>query len=114
MYFLKNEIRTIGCPVSQRAAYVSLLAKLNELHLPVERADEDEGRIVVRCLTSVVSVGVWRCWSDKLLFEVKPMDSQTSSISVSAIPNLLRIGTKPHETVVDAQALVSQLKITKP
>jgi hypothetical protein len=114
MYFLNDEVGMIECPLTQKAAYGALLMRLNELQLPVETADEREGRIVVRCLTSVVNAGVWRCWSDKLLFDVKEVDSKTSSISVSAIPNLLRTSIKPGETVVDAQTLVSQLSIAKP
>ncbi|MGC2330202.1 MAG: hypothetical protein WA581_02010 [Candidatus Acidiferrales bacterium] len=109
MYFLKEPVRTIKYPLDRTEAYRALLSKLAELQMPIEKTDESKGKIVVRCLTRPLNAGIWRSWADKLLFEVKEVDANTSAISISAIPNLLRIKTKPGENLTDLDKLVSQL-----
>jgi hypothetical protein len=109
MYLLKEEIRTIPCPRDYAATYDLLLSKLEDLRLPIEKADQSKGIVLATCISRLINMGFWRCWSDKLLFEIKKVSPGVSSISVYGIPNLLRMRVKSGETVIDLDAMVSHL-----
>jgi hypothetical protein len=47
MYFLKEAVGTITYPMDRSAAYGTLLSRLKKLRLPVEKADESKGEVVV-------------------------------------------------------------------
>jgi len=107
MYFLKEKIRTITYQLEYTAAYALLLSKLKEWNFTIESADQHGGDIVVRCLSQLVNMGLWRCWSDKLLLQIKSVHPNMTSVSVYAIPNLWRI--RSSEKVTDIESLLSQL-----
>jgi hypothetical protein len=109
MYLLKEEIRTIPCPRDFAATYDLLLSKLEDLHLPVEKADQNKGIVLATCISRLINTGFWRCWSDKILFEIKEVSPTVSSIIVYGIPNLLKMRVKPGETVRDLDAMMSNL-----
>jgi hypothetical protein len=109
MYLLKEQIRTIPCRRDYAATFDLLLSKLGDLRLPVEKADQNKGIVLATCISRLINMGFWRCWSDKVLFEIKEVSPNVSSISVYGIPNLLRMRVKPGETVSDLDAMVSQL-----
>lgn len=110
MHFLKEEIGTITYPVDGATAYANLLSKLAELHLFVEEADADRREVVVRCLTRLANAGIWRCWADKLIIQLKEVGPHATSVSISGIPNLMRIKIKEGESVVELDNLVAQLR----
>lgn len=109
MYFLKEKLGTITSPFGCAATYALVLSKLKDLNLSVQTVDQNEGILVVACLTRLVSARIWQCWSDKLLLQVKGIDPNATLVSIFGIPNLLRVKTKPSETVTDVKALVSQI-----
>jgi len=52
---------------------------------------------------------LWRCWSDKLLFELKDSDDQGTSVKIHAIPNLFKIWVPAGEKLRDLDKVVAQL-----
>jgi hypothetical protein len=80
MYFLKEAAGTITYPMDRAAAYATLLSRLKKLCLPVEKADESTGEVVVRCFALVLDLGLWRCWADRLVFEVAQVHPNSSAI----------------------------------
>lgn len=109
MYLLKEKVGTIRYPLERAAAFSALLSRLADLRLPVDKADELKGEIVVRCFTQVLNAGIWRCWADRLVFEVSQDDPSASNISIFALPNLMRIRKVPGELVFDLQKIKSEL-----
>ena len=69
---------------------------------------------MARCLTSAANTILWRCWSDKLLFEVKGIDATNTQIGVYAVPNLLRFKVKQREKTIELKELVSRLFQRRP
>jgi hypothetical protein len=93
------------------ATFASLLSKLAELKIDVAREDKRRGEIVARCLTCPVNVLLWRCWSDKLVLEVKRIDAAKTQLNIYAVPNLFRYRTYRDEGTIKLRELVSQLFI---
>lgn len=100
---------TLHCDYA--TAFASLTSKLAELKIDVAREDKDSGEIVARCLTCPVNVIFWRCWSDKLVFEIKRIDSAKTQVKIYAVPNLFRYRTHRDEETVELRELVSRLSI---
>jgi hypothetical protein len=100
---------TLHCEYA--STFVSLTSKLAELKIDVARADKDGGEIVARCLTCPVNVIFWRCWSDKLVFEVKRTGTAETEVKIYAVPNVFRYRTRKDEVTVELRELISQLSI---
>jgi hypothetical protein len=111
MYLLKQPVSTITYQFNFDATFKGLISRLRELQIDVLQSDEDKGEIVARCLSSAMNMIVWRCWSDKILFELKKEGPDKTRVDISALPNLFRIKVRKNERVVDLDKLVSQLSI---
>jgi len=109
MFSLYEDVGTVTWPLDRTAAYAALLSKLSRLRLPVEQANAEQGKVVVRCLTPALSLGFWRCWADRLVFQVKEAGQNASTISIRAIPNLMRFKTEPGEALSDLKTITAQL-----
>jgi hypothetical protein len=53
---------------------------------------------------------VWRCWSDKLLFEVTDTGIGNTTIGVYALPSLFRLGVRRGERVVRPGEVIAALQ----
>jgi hypothetical protein len=111
MYFLKVRIQSVVCRSGRSAAFLALLAKIQELNLEIEREDAVEGVVIVRCLSLPINWILWRSWSDKLLFEMRGAEGGKAVLNVYAVPNLLRMSLRRDERVVDPRQLMSRLMI---
>jgi hypothetical protein len=89
--------------------FASLLSKLAELKIDVAREDKRRGEIVATCLTCQANVLFWRCWSDRLVLDVKRIDAAKTQVNIYAIPNLFRYRTDTDEESIELRELVSQL-----
>jgi hypothetical protein len=110
MHLLKESITSITYPLDQGSTHELLLEKLKEINLEVESENEQHGAIVVSCLTGMFNMLFWRCWIDKLLFKVIPLENNNTRVDIFGLPNLFRIKVKKEETLVDVDELLSQLK----
>jgi hypothetical protein len=108
---LRELVHTATLHCDCATAFASLVSKLAEAKIDVARKDKDRGEIVVRCLTCPVNVILWRCWSDKLVFEVKQIDTATTQVKIYAVPNLIRYRASKHEETFELRELISQLFI---
>ena len=109
MHLLKELVHRTTLWTDREKAFSSLCSRLADLHIPVEKEDKVSGEIVAQCLTTTMNAVLWRCWSDKLLLEVREIDEERTQINVFAIPNLLRFKVGQHEKTVDLEALFSRL-----
>ena len=109
MYFLKEKIGTTTCPRNHVDTYHLVLSKLGDLQFPIEKADQSKGFIQAKCLSRVSNFGIWRCWSEKLIIEIEKVDANLSSISICAIPNLLRFKSGRDEIVTDLDKVMLHL-----
>ena len=110
MVFLKEAVAAFSDPRPHGEAFRSLLHSLRNLGLQIEREDSAAGEIVARCLSLCFNMGLWRCWSDKLLLEVRDAGDDGSAIGVYALPNLTRWRVRKGEQVHELGQLVSALR----
>jgi hypothetical protein len=89
----------------------SLTSKLAALKVHTVTRDQEKGEIVVLCLTGPINATLWRCWSDKLIFEIKRIDTAKTEVRVYAVPNLLRHKIRDGEKEVELQKLISELSL---
>jgi hypothetical protein len=59
----------------------------------------------------VKNVGLWRCWSDKLVFEIRRVEAAKTQVEIYAVPNLFRFRTNKNEEAIEVKKLASQLFI---
>src|SRR5262249_47005547 len=109
MPLLKEELKKLASPYNQAETYQRLLSALEQLHIPIKEIDAERGTILATCLSQIVNFGFWKCWSEKLLIEIKPMDSSGSSVSIYGIPSLWKIKMNRGDSPADIKALVSRL-----
>ena len=109
MRLLKETVHRAILQTDRAQAFASLRSKLAELHIPIAEEDRIRGEIVARCLTNVMDMICWRCWSDKLVFEVKEIEKTKTRINVYAVPNLLRLKVGQNEKIVELKELISRL-----
>ena len=110
MNLLREPIGTIVFASDYYTAYEKLLNKLQEMHFEVQTQNKSKGKIVVFCLSNLFNMILWRCWSDKLIFNVYSVDENRTEVNIYAVPNLFRIKVKKGEKLVDLEGLLSQLK----
>ncbi len=111
MFFLKEKIHSSACRSDQASAFASLVSKLKDLDLHIEKEELAKAEVVVGCLGLPINWFLRRCWSDKILFEVRDTGEGKAVINIYAIPNLFRIGASSDEPRTDLHKLVSQLMI---
>jgi hypothetical protein len=109
--WLKQLVHSATFNCDYATTFASLASRLAELKIDVVKKDKDSGEIVARCLTSPVNVILWRCWSDKLVFVVKRVDTAKTHVKIYAVPNLFRYRTRRDEETVELRELISQLPI---
>ena len=109
MYALKALVRTIACQTDSDTAFTKLLSTLRILGVEVEYENRAAGEVVARCLSMFLNFVLWRCWSDKLLFELKSGDGVRTNVNVYVIPNLMRIKVGKDEKLTDLDDLVAHL-----
>ena len=110
MHFLKEPIGTIVLASDYDTAYEKLLKKLQDMRFEVQTQNKSKGKIVILCLSNLINIFLWRCWSNKLIFDFNLVDENRTEVNIFAVPNLFRIKVKKGETLVDLDKLLSQLK----
>jgi hypothetical protein len=110
MYFLKEPIGSLIFLSGYGNTYDAVLAKLREMHFEVKIQNRERGEIVISCLTSLINMLLWRCWADKLLFEVKQIDEDKTKVDIFGLPNLFRIKVKEGEAITSIEEITSRLK----
>jgi hypothetical protein len=65
--------------------------------------------IIARCVTQCMNLGLWRCWSERLEFTFHVIGPTETSVTIDAVPALLRTAVRSGERVTDLDALVSAL-----
>lgn len=109
MYPLRKLVHRATIHRDYATTFASLLSKLAGLKIDVASEDKDRGEVVARCLTCPVNLILWRCWSDKLIFEVKRIDAAKTQVKMYAVPNLFRYKTYKNEETFEMRRLVSQI-----
>jgi hypothetical protein len=109
MRLLREFVATATYPIDRSATFAGLLWSLRQMAIDVEESNELRGTVVARCLTLAANAIVWRCWSDRLLFELKSVDSRTTKLDIYAIPNLFRIRAPEKEDVTQLDRIVPEL-----
>jgi hypothetical protein len=110
MFLLKEQLGTIKCAHDPITTYDLLLRTLHDLPLPIERADQSKGVILVACFSLLLNIGFWRCWSDRVLLEIKEDGLSESSVKAYGIPNLLRFRAKTRAPAFDLKRLITELE----
>lgn len=109
MYALKARIHKIVCQSDPEATFAKLVSGLRKQRVEIKYENRETGRVAVRCLSVFTDFALWRCWSDELLFEVEGEDGSRTSVSLYAIPNLMRIKVGKNETPIDLGEFVTRL-----
>ena len=109
MYLLREIVHKTTVHKAYAEAFTSLLLKLGESDIDVDKQDMNHGEIVARCLTLSANLVLWRCWNDRLLFNMKELDAANTEVTIYSIPNLFRLNLKPDEKTTDLTKLVSEL-----
>jgi hypothetical protein len=53
---------------------------------------------------------LWRCWSVKLVFDVRTGEDGGATVNVYAVPNLLRVSVAKSEKVTDVSSIVATVR----
>jgi len=109
MYLLREIVHKTTVHKAYAEAFTSLLLKLGESDIDVDKQDMNHGEIVARCLTLAANLVLWRCWSDKLVFNMKELDGAKTEVTIYSIPNLFRLNLKPNQKTTDLNGLILKL-----
>jgi len=109
MYLLREIVHKATINKGYAEVFTSLLSKLAESNIGIDKQDVNHGEIVARCLTLSANLVLWRCWSDRLLFNMKELDAANTEVTIYSIPNLFRLNLKPDEKTTDLTKLVWEL-----
>lgn len=110
MYLIRERIQRVACRSDSAVVFAGLVSKLRALNLPIVSMDQAKDEVVVRCLSLLANVILWRCWSDKLLFKIWQGEAGKTVVEVFALPTLTRF-TQGDEQVTDLRDLLSRLAI---
>ena len=61
------------------------------MRFEVQTQNKSKGKIVVLCVSNLINIFLWRCWSDKLIFDFTLVDENRTKVNIFAVPNLFRI-----------------------
>ena len=109
MYLLRESTYRTTLHKNYATTFASLRSKLAELHIGIEKEDVNKGEIVAQCLTACFNMVLWRCWSDRLIFEVKALGATKTQVTIYTVPNLFRLKVEKNEETIELNKLVSQL-----
>jgi hypothetical protein len=110
MPLLKERVQTIICPSNYNNTYDNLLRRLKEMGFEIMEQKKERGKIIIRCLTSLMNMIFWECWGDRVLFEIKQIEQNKTKVTIFAMLSLLRIKVGKKEKRVDLDKLISELK----
>jgi hypothetical protein len=57
-----------------------------------------------------MNLGLRRYWSERLEFTLEDLGPRETSVTINAVPALLRLGVQPREHVTDLDALMWALR----
>jgi hypothetical protein len=109
MFMLRDNAHETVLRTDYTTTFRSLRLKLSELHIGVEKEDMDKGTITAQCLTGPVKTVLWRCWNDRIVFEIKKIDAANTRVRVFTVPNLFRFKVERDERPIEVNDLVSHL-----
>lgn len=92
------------------SVFAQVVARVNALGIEIHSCDPVKRKIVVRCLSKILDMLVWRCWSDRLVIQVRQLGPGRSTLEMSALPNLFRYKVGRGERLCDIEALVAELR----
>jgi len=110
MYIVKEPIDSLIYSSSYNDAYDALLKKLNAMNFHIDKQDKEKGEIVIRCVSSLMNLILWKWWGNKLLFEVREINDSKTRVDIFGIPAFFRTRIKKGEKVIDLDKLVWDLK----
>jgi hypothetical protein len=109
MFMLKENAHEIVLGTDYATTFRSLRLRLSELHIGVEKEDMDKGTITAQCLTGPIKMVLWRCWNDRIVFEIKRIDAANTRVRVFTVPNLFRFKVEKNERPIEVNDLVCRL-----
>jgi hypothetical protein len=109
MAWLAQQVAGFTYPLDRQAAQARVLSTLTTAGIPTEQR-QTAPELVARCLTLCMNLGLWRCWSERLEFAFQETGPTETSVTINAVPALLRSGVRAGERVTDLGALVSALR----
>jgi hypothetical protein len=110
MAILKELVGSIPFAADRDSTFAGLLSAIQGLDLKVHEADKNKGQVVVQCLSQICNLLLWRCWSDKLVFEVRTDEEGDATVNVYAVPNLLRISVAKNEKLTDVSGIITTIR----
>jgi hypothetical protein len=75
--------------------------RLSESELRVLKVDVQAKAITVEATVKLVDWVFWRCYGDKVVFRCTRLRENETDVSVYGIPNLLKIGIRRGQKVLD-------------
>ena len=107
--WLREPVANITVARDAQGTQEPLLSKLSELGIPSE-VSSSPPRVVANCITLCANYFLWRCWADRLEFQLEAVDAGHTNVHVVALPNLFITRPHPHHVKVEIDALVSGLR----
>ena len=108
MAWLIQRVADFTYPLGREAAQARVLSTLAEAGIATEQR-QTAPEIIARCLSLCMNLGLWRCWSERLEITFHEIGPTETSVTINAVPSLLRTGVRSGERVTDLGALVSAL-----
>jgi hypothetical protein len=69
------------------------------------KVNQTKGEVVIRCLTDLLNLGLWRCWGDKILLKRTSLGQRRTEVKALGIPSWFRLGIKKGEKVYSKEEL---------
>ena len=111
MAWLGQRVASFTYPLDRQAAQARVLSTLRKAGIAAEQR-QTAPEIIAQCLTLCMNLGLWRCWSERLEFAFQEVGPTQTSVTIKAVPALLRSGVRTGERVTDLGALVSAIQAT--
>jgi hypothetical protein len=73
--------------------------------LQVLKINQTKGEVIIRCLTVLFNMVLWRCWGDKILLKCSPLGQRRTEVKALGIPSWFRLGIKKGEKVYSKEEL---------
>lgn len=98
-YLVRNLLTEFYVAADLDTTFQTVLSKLAQMGLDVAHTDQNSGHIVVKYLTLLVDMLLYRCYSDRVLIEVRQLKPGECLVKVFALPAWNRVGLKRGETL---------------
>jgi hypothetical protein len=108
MAWLIQRVAGLTYPLDRQAAQARVLSILAGAAIATEQR-QTAPEIIARCLSVCMNLGLWRCWSERLEITFREIGAAETSVTINAVPSLLRTGLRSGERETDLGALVSAL-----